>query len=888
MVLLPGCPCCGCRPCPYCSPPCLSLTLEGFSGSGSDCNECDYLGDTTFILKRPTGFGWVYPTASGGGSNVAFSTIGINNRGEMLNIAQRVDGSYYVTEIPVSRAGTGYVDPSLSFSATGLIQCRPPDVTVSTNASGGITAVAVLDGGEYWPSNSCTYSSKAVCAACPPGAGYYKRELLASVSLGAESNSVSVVRRDWYDYGGGPRANDTVLVAATQPSVDEDGQAIVCDGFKFDSDHITQGCVGNGTLTVASADCSQQSAGYCDGVMPDQITLSLSGMGKFFGWQSQNGGSPGGIPTFCGETPDIIQRFTGTAAGIGGWRGCLSQQDGDAVLDLVGGGCGSWEYQGFLPQPPCASAWGEDCGGGLSVPVSVQIGPTGLNTTVSIAPPTRGGEAAAGEVTSVGGGAGGGSITGVAVTYGGSGYAAEVVLHEAPTLTASVSGGSGATLSVSLTPDGGTDRTKTWAVSSVSVTSPGSGYAYGAGVTFSLGSGDVGSGAWAYINTSRSEPTITASPPESGTGGALSVSLTKFSSWWSWPAKDAWRVNSVTVDAPGSGYTDGDSVVFSLGTNDKSEYGDEAQAIIRTTKSEPVVTAAVNSYGGGSGAVVSPTLQSGGGAWSVASVAVTDGGSGYSQWDEVTFSTTDTQASGANAYVGSVDENGAIQTINVYGGGSYYHDDGTIASVEVQQSGSYYHDGGEIESVTVEWGGSYYHENHTGTVEADTPAVFFRSSIGRNATAVGVVDTSLSSETFGQVTSVNITNGGEKYRTSGTGWMISIYCPAQHLETRWGDEVQPPADPDPKACVNYWSRWQPIYQRVSTHPCPTDLLSRSYPMFFVSGTSPFEPPGGPGLAAADYCVTTTAVGTYYGPVNVYTGNFFSFGNGQITCSLSAG
>lgn len=799
-------------------------------------------------------------------------------------------------------SGFEVINPGKFYASSG----RPTSLTLLTGGAyrtpGAITGVTLTDGGEYWPVGNCSFSSCPVCAACPPGSFYYRRELYATFSVGAESNSVAVIRRDWYDFGGGPRANDTVVISATQSNIDENGTRIDCDGFEFAEDSVIVGCDSNGSITVSSADCTGSSKSYCEKEMPEQITLSLSGMGKFFGWSARNSGSPGtcGCPDpddpdailpyepFCGcDTYDISQRFGGTASGIAGYGGSLCQQDGEAVLDLVNDGCGSWEYRGMLPGAPAEGCTighplSVNCGGELSSPVSVVITPTGLNTSVSIAPPTRGNDRALGEVNDV---SESGAISNVVVTYGGSGYAAEIVLHGAPSLTASVAGGSGAVLSVSVTPDGGTDRTRTWSVDGVAVTSGGSGYSDGASVKFSLGKGDVGEGAWAFVNTLRSEPTITASPPESGTGGALAVSLAKFSSWWTWPPKDAWRVDSVTVSNAGSGYTDGDAVTFSLGTNDRAESGDGAYAVIRTTKSEPTVTAAVS--GSGTGAVVSPTLQANGGTWSIASVSITNGGAGYSEWDDVSFSTPDVEASEAYAYVSSVDANGVIQSIAVYGGGSYYRDAGTIASVEVQWGGSYFHDGGEIQSVTVEAGGSYYHENHTGQVESDTPAVLFGSPTGTGAAGVAVVDTSLSSDTFGQVTGVNVTNGGEKYRTSGTGWIVSVNVGSLgHLQVLTGSEAEPPGKPDdPKDCANFWDKLQEIHDRVSVEPCPKELLGRSYEMSFNSGRSEW-PMQGDGLDSAEYCITTTLIPTFYGPVPVYTGTFFDFGNGPITCSLS--
>lgn len=787
---------------------------------------------------------------------------------------------------------------------------RPTEVTLLTGGAyrtpGAITGVTLTDGGQYWPGNSCAYTSCAVCATCPAGTGYYKRELLASFSAGQESNSVSVVRRDWYDYGGGPRSIQTPVVTATQSNTDDDGNKIDCDGFTFKAASVAYGCAENGTIKVASVDCEESSQSYCDGEMPDQIMLSVFGMGKFFGWSAQGGGSPGmcGCPgsdpqsvspyqPFCGcDTYDISKRFTGNAIGPSGYSGVLCQQDCEVVLDLVGDGCGSWEYQGFMPTSPSESCnmGGSgrviaDCGGDLAVPVSVTITPTGLETGVWIAPPTRankGGEQAAAEVTAIGAG---GVIDTVAVTFGGSMYAVEIFERGEPDIDVSVhtTTGSGAVLSATKskkTDDEGNDY---WEVESVTVEDSGTGYADSDYILFTPEEGTtVEEPAWARLIIGREEPTIEATA-DGGTGAELEVSVQQSSGGWD--GRPVWSISSVSVISGGSGYTDGTDVTFTVtdGTEAPFSYYGPASAKIHTTRSAPTITAAVQSFGG-SGASLSVSLSSGGGEWSVSGVSITSSGSGYSQWDEVVFSTDDTVSWSAWAYVASVDENGGITGISVYGGGSYFHDEGTIASVELTNGGEFYKSTGVIEEVSFEPSyGDYFWPSHgryyvlipTGEVDADEPAVLFSSRIGSGATATATVDTDLDSETFGKVIAVEITNGGTKYRTSGTGWIATINAGLGHLQTLLGTELPPPAKPDsPQDCDNYWDRWQSITDRVSADPCPADLLNRSYEMFFQTRPSEWGL-AGEGVSKADYCNLG------------YSHIFYDFGSGPITCTLSA-
>lgn len=685
---------------------------------------------------------------------------------------------------------------------------------------------------------------------------------------------------------------------------------------------------------------------------------------------------------FCGQcngqTWDISNRGGGTAAGIAGWFGGLIQQDFSVTLQKDG--VNSWSWSGYAPAPPTEGAVSGNlnsvsCNGEPSVPVGVSISPIDLQTTVIIDPPTREGEGASAQAT-----VDSGSITSVSVESQGSGYASEILLRETPSLTASLTGGGGATLSLTLENDNGTTRNKTWYVESVSVTNPGSGYADNTAVVFSTTEGDTSeSGAIAYARTVRGEPTVTAQA-SGGTGATLSVSLSKSTDY---DGLDSWGVSSVSVTAPGSGYTDGESVTFEVGENDYISYGSVAQAVIRTNRSVPTVTVA--SVEGGSGADLSVSISPDNGSWKVSGITVNSGGTGYQDFAAVTFGvgdrdivgseasvyartgraapnivasaswsggsgatfsvssseTTDYQGKpvwsptsititnggsgysisdyimiyatdgvgggfegGGYAYVSGVDENGAITELTISqpgqfyksngiiesveisynGGGSYWHDEGTIESVEIQQGGSYYRNGGQIGRIDLYSGGSYYRINYTGQVEYDTPSVRFRSPSGTGAVGVATVDSTLGSPTFGQVTGISVSAGGSNYRLNETGYLLTINAGVGHLDSLYGDEITPTAnESDPLDCSNYGSRYASISNRISTNKL--ELLSKSFKMAYGT-TSPFGGPSGSGLDNAQWCYTIQSIPTWYGPAARWDSSFFSFGNGDITCTIS--
>lgn len=132
-------------------------------------------------------------------------------------------------------------------------------------------------------------------------------------------------------------------------------------------------------------------------------------------------------------------------------------------------------------------------------------------------------------------------------------------IRKEPTLSASVGGGAGASLSVSVTSLGGSPET--WGVSKIGVTSGGSGYLDKAAVEVNLGNGDrVQTAAVATARTGRSQPTIVAtvlSVTGAGSGGSIGVTLTQTTDV---DGRPIWRVGSLTILAAGTGYRQSDTI----------------------------------------------------------------------------------------------------------------------------------------------------------------------------------------------------------------------------------------------------------------------------------------------------------------------------------------
>jgi hypothetical protein len=387
-----------------------------------------------------------------------------------------------------------------------------------------------------------------------------------------------------------------------------------------------------------------------------------------------------------------------------------------------------------------------------------------------------------------------------------------------PTLSASVSGGTGATLTPTLAANGTTPQT--WGVQSVSVSGTTSGYTDGASVTFSYGAGVTEqAAAVATIKTARATPTITASV-SGGSGASLTVNLSQSPTT---PSDTAlWHVDSVTVADGGTGYADGDAVTFTVtdGAQVTAASGTIATSVVRENPNLTPYVWGADGTTAGSGAVLSATMVSNEDdpeTWGVAAINVIDGGSGYEVGEYFWYSEFGTGFASIPPYylvetdgwlITSVDENGAItgvgldgyggigkfykatgngviQSVTITNGGDYYKATTSIARVVVTNGGQYYYYTGVPTGVTITNGGEYYREDASlpPYVADVTATVVDRRpyGTGTGAQVAATVDANTGSATFGRITAVTITNDG------GTGYVASEHnynCCGQFFNDR--------------------------------------------------------------------------------------------------------
>jgi hypothetical protein len=261
---------------------------------------------------------------------------------------------------------------------------------------------------------------------------------------------------------------------------------------------------------------------------------------------------------------------------------------------------------------------------------------------------------------------------------------------------------------------------------------------------------EVTNGGSGYATINRVQPTVTAAGPD-GTGAELEVTLTETTDFCGIPY---WEVTGVTVTQGGEGYTDG-QIVFSVSEGDTESSSAFATAV--TGAIEPTLQLAAFEDRG-SGAVLVPVLNQSGfdpDKWEIQSVTVTDGGTGYQDGDllQVVVDANGIEESSAFLVITTVrDED--------------FNDTGVIDSVQVFFGGSYYQSTGEIVAVNVFSGGEYYRENPAGQSYLDdvTIDVFgIEPGDGSGATFAAVIDGDPDSPTFGQITGITVTNGGDGY-----------------------------------------------------------------------------------------------------------------------------
>lgn len=356
-----------------------------------------------------------------------------------------------------------------------------------------------------------------------------------------------------------------------------------------------------------------------------------------------------------------------------------------------------------------------------------------------------------------------GSITTVSLSDGGAGYAK--LGRTTPTVTAT-GGGSGATLTVTLSQAQDECKVDYWKVKSIAGNG-GTGYTDDEQVQFTVASGDAADEhATARIRTAREEPEVTLGVSTAqGSGAELEAVFTSLAGL---PA--TWGIDSVTVVDGGVLYARGDMVTVAV----KSQTTEVAPATltINVTHVEPTVTASIP-YSAGTGASLTANLSpitspmDGANVWEVASVTVDAAGSGYEVYDTVLVAVYDGSPNSflADAYVGSVDQNGGILSVTVQGGGEYFKG-APIDSVTVNDGGQYFKNSGAVDSVEVDTGGVYYREDASLTPYVANVTVTINQTLpsaGAGASISATVDSSTSSPTFGEITTLTIGNGGDDY-----------------------------------------------------------------------------------------------------------------------------
>lgn len=324
------------------------------------------------------------------------------------------------------------------------------------------------------------------------------------------------------------------------------------------------------------------------------------------------------------------------------------------------------------------------------------------------------------------------------------------------------------------------------------IVEPGTKYEYGTEVTLLADEGVASPAASGYTKVPQSPPTLTIS---GGTGTGLEATVNVRERAWTkqspapYEGMRAWEFESATIENGGEGYRDGDGVLLTLGEGDVIVSGYDL--VMRTVRVKPTVVAAL-ADASGSGVeleavlAVAPTPANiqpfYSPLWRVVSVNVLNGGSGYTNGtSDVIFTVTDGQLeyfSGAATGTATI-SGGAVTSVTVNLPTSfpftnfYYKDTGVVYAIDFtpfssQARGLFYKTTGLVTGVVMPGGGggTYYVEDATIpalVADVDVRLTQYPPSEGQGAVFDVVVDSTPSSETFGQIIAVNVTDGGDEY-----------------------------------------------------------------------------------------------------------------------------
>lgn len=379
------------------------------------------------------------------------------------------------------------------------------------------------------------------------------------------------------------------------------------------------------------------------------------------------------------------------------------------------------------------------------------------------------GNGASGKVAGTGGTENEGyPISSVTLTNGGGGYA--VLGRVEPSgLSLSSQTGSDAEFEIVLAADQDECSRPFWAIESVAVTKAGTNYIDGQTLSVSVPGNVVEDAAASLtLSTAAVEPTLElySSPPSLGFGATAEIATTLVSA-----NPNRWGAQTVSITTGGTGYVDGEQISFAVvggGTTVTPGIG-----IVQTKHTEPQ-TVTKDNFGAGAGAIFSPMLvkfvDAGRDYWKVDDLIVNQGGSGYAINDFVVVA-ADEDSDGVTVQnsvwqVDGVSATGAILSLSLQNAGKMFADTGEIEAIAVTAAGSYYGTSSGAGSVTVNNGGRYFVESETQpAIVADVTCEIVQQlpSDGIGCEITATVDEDTQSETFGQITSLTLDNGGDGY-----------------------------------------------------------------------------------------------------------------------------
>jgi hypothetical protein len=285
----------------------------------------------------------------------------------------------------------------------------------------------------------------------------------------------------------------------------------------------------------------------------------------------------------------------------------------------------------------------------------------------------------------------------------------------------------------------------------------------------------VNNGGSGYATLARVEPTITADGP-GGSGADITVTLSEEEDECSLPY---WTISGLTVVDGGSGYTDGDEIVFTLGVGETEQSA--ALALIQTSRDEPDLTIEPPEDTG-NGATFTVSLTATGSnpqTWFISGITVTAGGTGYTGGQTATVGLGSGDVEQSAAYLTLVtgrDEpeltlsGEADLTVNIASlGGS--PESWEISSITVTDGGSGYSDGQYLNIIL----GPDDVELDPTTLEIktvrDEPTLFAQAGGGSSGSGAILVVTVVQSGDIWAVNSITVTNGGSGY-TQGEAFSI--------------------------------------------------------------------------------------------------------------------